>query len=158
MSDLAKRVMCAAALVAATFAPLATHALPPRPPNPNELLLRARTLVPAASRASAATKQGRHLLIQFEAGRQKEALAALRARNIRVLESVPRNALPAWVPAGVDPLAAPGVRWAGPLAAGDKVSLRAESFARQLRVLVDVFPDVAKPAALAAPRGRARDS
>ena len=152
MRDVATRVLCAAALFAASLAPLATHALPPRPPNPNELLLRARTLVPVASRASAAAKQGRHLLIQFEASRQKEALAGLRARNIRVLEAVPRNAVSAWVPAGVDPLAAPGVRWAGRLAPADKVSLPAESFARELRVLVDVFPDVAKPAALAAVR------
>ncbi len=152
MRGFASRVLAPIALAASAFAPLASIALPPRAPSPNELTLRARTFVPAASRQSAVAARGRHLLIQYEAGRRKEALAGLRARGVRVLEAVPRNAVSAWVPAGADPSAAPGVRWVGTLAAADKVSLRAEHRARNLSVLVDVFPDVPRSAALAAIR------
>ncbi|HEY8120381.1 MAG TPA: hypothetical protein VII78_03625, partial [Myxococcota bacterium] len=150
MRGFASRVLCAGLLAAAMPVPRAALALPPRPPSQNELLLRARTIEPAASRRGATAKHGRHLLIQFETGRRSEALAGLRALNVRVLEAVPRNAVSAWVPAGIDPVAAPGVRWAGPLGASDKVALRAEAYARELHVLVDVFPDVTKPVALAA--------
>lgn len=152
MGNLASRARTAACFVAACLISVAALALPPRVPNANELLLRARTLEPAPSRRGAAAKHGQHLLIQYEAGRRSEALAGLRARNVRVLEAVPRNAVSAWVPAGVDPVSSPGVRWVGPLAASDKVALRAGFRGRKLRVLVDVFPDVSQPAALAAVR------
>ncbi|MBM4382229.1 MAG: matrixin family metalloprotease [Deltaproteobacteria bacterium] len=119
-------------------------------PDPNELLLKARTFVPPpASKAAAlgAREAARHLLIQFEQGRMKEGIAALEKSGVRVLEFVPRNAVSAYVPAGFEPTVVPAVRWAGKLRASDKLAVPKKPVPEKLRVLVDVFPGVKRAAA-----------
>ncbi|MBM4382228.1 MAG: hypothetical protein FJ091_02550 [Deltaproteobacteria bacterium] len=140
------------ALVFAVFAASAALALPPRPPKPTELLLRTRTVDAAAKQSAAPSRHGRHLIIQYDPSRRADALAALRRQGVRVLEAVPRNAVSAWVPAGVDARKAAGVRWVGTLEARDKVSLPPGELASEMSVLVDVFPDVTRAAAVAAIR------
>lgn len=112
--------------------------------DPDELLLKGGVRVPVRLQAqtSLASVTARHLLIQFESGRTKQGLEELRARGVKVLEWVPRNAVSALVPAGVDPTAIPGVRWAGALRAVDKLAIAAAPIPELKRVLVDFFPDV----------------
>ncbi len=115
----------------------------------DEILLKSGTFVPhLAQRASSPAPKARHVIVQLEDGRTQAGLAQLRARGIRVLEWVPRNAVSAFVPANVDPTTLPFVRWAGPLRATDKIDARVARGGGRLRVLVDFFPDVPQQQAL----------
>lgn len=81
------------------------------------------------------------MLIQLEDGRQDEAVENLKVHGIEVLEWVPVSAVSARVPAGVDPLAIAGVRWAGSMQPFDKLSAKLEQYAAATQFAVcDLFP------------------
>ena len=137
-------IVCRGALFLSALICGAAAAQAPSGVDPDELLLKGGVRVPLRLQAqtSLASVTARHLLIQFESGRTKQGLEELRARGVRVLEWVPRNAVSALVPPGVDPTAIPGVRWAGALQATDKLAVATAPIPEVKHVLVDFFPDV----------------
>lgn len=111
-----------------------------------KILLRNRTLVPAAgagmAAAAAPTEEDSHLIVQFEAGRIEEGLAALRKRGVEVLQWVPNYAVSVKAPKGSSLAGVEGVRWAGPLRASDKISpyLGATAGNPSEHVVAELFP------------------
>jgi hypothetical protein len=111
------------------------------------ILLKKRTIATESTVASLAAGLSGHVLIQFETDSQGPAVEALQSIGVRLLESVPRNAVMAQVPRGVNLSGVPGVRWFGKLSAEDKVSAHLSRSLAKGYALVDVFPDVDAPAA-----------